>query len=69
MSSGARSVLFWGFTGAAQGEESRFRSHQAILTILIAVQCFKKAEKLITRIHVTCIGGELKVWVIKPSTL
>jgi hypothetical protein len=36
---------FLGFSGAAQGEESRFRTHQAILTILIAVQYFKKAEK------------------------
>jgi len=59
-----------GFSGAAQGEESRLLSHQAILTILIAVQHFNEGEKsLITRIHVTCMGDKLKVWGSIPWTL
>jgi len=59
-----------GFSGAAQGEESRFLSQQAILTILIAVQYLNKAEKsLITRIHVTGMGVELTFWGSKPWTL
>lgn len=41
-------VWFLGFCGVAQGEESRFLSQQAILTILIAVQYLNKAEKSIT---------------------
>jgi hypothetical protein len=52
-------MWFLGFSGAAQGEESRYLSHQVILTILIAVQYFNKAERsLITHFHVTCMGDE-----------